>query len=326
MTDMSKNMRKRALLGIAAAICALVGALGIRFLGSDQPGADDESPVAAAANVANAGGDNDVAMLDEAGRAPTAKEGHQATLVQLLQSGRSNRWIDASKTLSTLPADDQWRILVTPGVADQPEAKALREQLLLACAGSFAASQAGIRVPSPDSSAVDQWCASLQEVGTPEEFFAAMRELAADAEFQAADFRIGWFDREKLNESQIDSKVRELRLDIAMAGSPASAMAAVRGLWLVGDKAFPDQWSRIQSLSSFQQSRIEAAVVANVVARLAGTGGPNDSMTINFCATMPGVNCARGQDLSSILQANLSREEYLLVQQLTAATLASRRG
>src|SRR5438445_1015711 len=106
----------------------------------------------------------------------------------ILRGDDKNKWVTAYKFLSNLPLSDLWDILDAPGISDQLQSKAARQQLLRACIPAL--KKKGNAPLMATQSLVDVACSDLAKVGDATYFTNEYMKLSADKDFQDPDYKI----------------------------------------------------------------------------------------------------------------------------------------
>lgn len=235
---------------------------------------------------------------------------HKLTITEELTSNKSGRWNVALRDrFSSLSVAEIWGILNTPGIADQWQSKAIREQLLLACGRATVAGKHNDGHPS----LLDDACENLATYGSKEYFVQALSKLASDVEFQSSDYRIGASGNSPRPDDKDATSADMVAHSRLQSDDPWLAAAGVHDLWRARSDDISSNWAQIDSFTPDQQERLLQTIKIDMACNVVGACGPTSPWTIKYCAAMR-TQCPRGMSFDQVVALNLSRAELDLRQ------------
>lgn len=238
-----------------------------------------------------------------------------AELASALSSG-SLTWIDAWRSgLSRLDAASQWNVASDPRLQSRLEAKALKNSIALACA-TFSLDT----FEENSKPLVREWCGSLVEVGH-DEFARQGKALGEDIELATAPFNALGARKLKAPEAERTLERELIEAQLAAAKDPWTVAAATRNLWKHRSAQLAEDWSAIDSLSQFQQGRLQRLVVSHAACLAVGDCSANSVWTVDICG-LPGMTCAAGSSFDVLVNQNLSAHESTLESSLVRNVLS----
>ena len=328
---------RRALLLLLVAAALLAGLATYRWLSS--PGARPahrpearHTPAHESAARADFPGKNGTGPDEALPSAPTRDADALEDTIDVLSSHDRDRWIAGAQMLSRLKPSRQWQVLNAPGVADQPVAKALREKIVTGCSVSMSVlrvqREGGTPLGGPSGlqsrPMVLDWCRDLLDTHSVDYYFAQARALGqAHVQFSPEVF-VPAFEKDELSASEQQEMDALLIKRLQQADNPLQIQQLVLNLWDLRSKLFAQDWPHVDSLSRFQQQRLQQALAVAVACRASHSCGPMGMSVIHFCALMPGTRCEPGQPLDALLRTNMSQFEYDLLQQMAVRALLVR--
>lgn len=223
-------------------------------------------------------------------------------LTHLLASNDDRRWLKAATMIGRLSPDQQWSFLSSPELRDQFEARAMRVQMVTACATRLSSIQS-----SNQSDAVAAWCADLSKAASVEDLFAEVRAIAASPDFLATQLAIA---QANFGGHSAPPDPATLSDRIATSTNAQELTSAVLSGWRSGELVMPASADIYRSLGRIQKSEISAVLPAAVLCAQGAGCSTSALAVIHYCASMPGAICNKGQSLEQIMRRNLSPVEY----------------
>lgn len=302
------------------AIIALAVAGGaIHFLFGHQPG-----------NVAQVTQKNDPALVPT----NTSQPGADATsafakltptnsqLLSRLASGEHGRWLNAwNGALSRMHAAQLWQLASDAALSDQVEAKALRENLIRGCIVSSSEREYVTAKPG----LVDDWCRDFQSLGGTEFLREQLGQLMHDPDLLSASSHVLGPRKFRGTEAERHEELAMLEGAFRTAADPWTLQASLRSLWQYQSPTLLADWSAVNALSRFQQSRLGYFVASEVVCRSTADCDSSSPWLVELCASMPGLVCASGSSMDALISQNLSPVEIPILREATARALSIRR-
>jgi hypothetical protein len=304
-------MRRK--LGLAAAVGLAIAAL---FLAFNLPqSAEPPIPAGVAIPLPEVAGDPPPA-------APRAAALPANELLDKLRSNEESRWLDTwNGTLSRMSAAELWGLASESSLADQVQAKALREQLSRGCVVSSSEREFSKARPG----LVDDWCKEFQPLGGTQFLRERFGELMNDPALLSANSHVLGPRHLKGTQAEKDEELRMLENAFRTASDPWTLQASVRSLWQYRSSTLLTDWSAVDALSRFQQGRLGYFLAAEVVCRSTGDCDAGSTWLVELCTAMPGLVCASGASVDALVAQNLSPTEATILRSAVAQTLAARR-
>ncbi|MGB8634193.1 MAG: hypothetical protein WCD66_03180 [Rhodanobacteraceae bacterium] len=242
-------------------------------------------------------------------------------LIRQLSSGAPGRWLATAGALQGLAPEEQWDVLSSPGVGDQPYARLLRHKMGAACSSTLRSLETHAGKDEFDQTqAVVEWCKRLASVGTADEIFENGKANVNDPEWWVPPI-----NADKLSEQEKSIQNRALKHRLQGAKSITELRNTIDALWLLRSRVFGQSWMEVMRLSRYDRGLLHEAVPLGAACLIANGCGPGDVNTIHYCALMPGFQCLEGMSLDDAMRWNLSPRVYRLARTMQAQAVGAYR-
>lgn len=245
----------------------------------------------------------------------------RSEILSLLRNGRPDRWSVAWRDyFAGMPPVDLWNLLNDPEIVDQPEAKAVREQIARSCLFGLVREQQH----KDGQDLLTTWCAPFVEFGGHDFMRKHMNALADDEALRAAPFNVLYLKNFRGTRQEREQEQAFLETSFKQASDPWSIRASTFSLFAYRSPLVSDDWSEFEMLSRFQRYRLGQIVSVQAACREIRDCGARSVWTAELCATVQGLVCRDGEDLRQIIVRNVSPIELTLIDRIGASVSLTR--
>ncbi|HSX62315.1 MAG TPA: hypothetical protein VLF18_19190 [Tahibacter sp.] len=257
------------------------------------------------------------------GGAAASSDEPPVDLRRRLAVGERDRWMRQwSASLSRLSAGELWSLASDPSLADQVEAKSLRESLSRGCVVSSSEREFSQAKPG----LVDDWCKEFQALGGTQFLREQSGGLMHDPELLSSGSHV--LAPRKLRGTAAEKEEERSMLEFVFRDTfdPWALRASVRGLWQYESQTLLRDWGCVAVLSQYQRTRLGELAAAEIVCRSTGDCDAASPWLVELCAFLPGLICPSGANVDVLVAQNLPPAEASILRDAVSRALRARAG
>jgi len=239
-------------------------------------------------------------------------------VIRYLSGHDKNRWLVAQRDyFPQLAIDELWDVLNTSGIANQVQSKAIRDDLLLACARFNSRENATAPLPGTYGQSLGKsQCSLLMSRGDWDYFVSQARSLTSDSEYQSSPYVAPGPDYAALKGQQYSDQQALEESRLTQMDDPWLAARGVRALWWMRSPDMLGDWNEIAGFNPEQRDQIMQTLAVDRACAMISGCGPNSVWTISYCSLVFGTQCPPGMSYDQIVQMNLSQAQLDVRQKI----------